>query len=93
MKELEFSKPEILKAMKNMTPRIPLDASRWEGEMYEIAKTFKTLNLTPKFHEGAADIMKLAQKTPISKETRQTYNESRTFEEAVNMFVKASKKN
>jgi hypothetical protein len=51
------------------------------------------LNLTPKFHEGAADIMKLAQKTPISNETRQTYNESRTFEEAVNMFVKASKKN
>ncbi len=93
VEELEFSKPEILKSMKNMTPRIPLDASRWEGEMYEIAKTFKTLNLTHKLHEGAADIMKLAQKTPISNETRQTYNESRTFEEAVNMFVKASKKN
>lgn len=93
VEELEFSKPEILKAMKNMTPRIPLDASRWEGEMYEIAKTFKTLNLTHKLHEGAADIMKLAQKTPISKENRQTFNESRTFEEAVNMFVKASKKN
>ena len=93
VEELEFSKPEILKAMKNMTPRIPLDASRWEGEMYEIAKTFKTLNLTHKLHEGAADIMKLAQKTPISKENRQTYNKSRTFEEAVNMFVKASKKN
>ena len=93
VEELEFSKPEILKAMKNMTPRIPLDASRWEGEMYEIAKTFKTLNLSHKLHEGAADIMKLAQKTPISKENRQTYNESRTFEEAVNMFVKASKKN
>ena len=93
VEELEFSKPEILKAMKNMTPRIPLDASRWEGEMYEIAKTFKTLNLTPKLHEGAADIMKLAQKTPISKENRQTYDQSRTFEEAVNMFVKASKKN
>ena len=93
VEELEFSKPEILKAMKNMTPRIPLDASRWEGEMYEIAKTFKTLNLTHKLHEGAADIMKLAQKTPISEETRQTYDQSRTFEEAVNMFVKASKKN
>ena len=93
VEELEFSKPEILKAMKNMTPRIPLDASRWEGEMYEIAKTFKTLNLTHKLHEGAADIMKLAQKTPISSETRQTYNETRTFEEAINMFVKASKKN
>ncbi len=93
VEELQFSKPEILKAMKTMTPRIPLDASRWEGEMYEIAKTFKTLNLTHKLHEGAADIMKLAQKTPISMENRQTYNESRTFEEAVNMFVKASKKN
>ena len=37
--------------------------------------------------------MKIAQKTPISKENRQTYDQSRTFEEAVNMFVKASKKN
>ena len=92
VEELEFSKPDILKSMENMVPKIPLDAKRWEGEMYEIMKTYENINLTSKFHEGSADIMKLAQKTPISNETRQTYNQNRTFEEAVNMFVKASEK-
>ena len=75
-----------------MVPKIPLDANRWEGEMFEIAKTFQSLNITSKFHEGAADIMRIAQQTPISLENRQDYNKSRTFKEAVNMFVEASKK-
>ena len=38
--ELEYSKPDILQAMQRMVPRIPLDAARWEGEMFEIAETF-----------------------------------------------------
>jgi hypothetical protein len=33
--------------------------------------------------------MKLAHKTPISRETRQNYNENRTLKQAVDMYVKA----
>ena len=50
-----------------MVPKIPLDAKRWEGEMLEIANTYEKINLTPKFHQGAADIMDLANKTPIDQ--------------------------
>lgn len=89
VKELEFSKPDILKSMEKMVPKIPLDAKRWEGEMYEIMKTYEYVNLTSKFHAGSAEIMKLAHKTPIAKETRQSYNQDRTLKQAVEMYVKA----
>ena len=93
VEELEFSKPDILKSMEKMVPKIPLDAKRWEGEMYEIMKTYENINLTSKFHAGSAEIMKLAHKTPISRETRQNFNQSRTLKQAVEMYVKAINKN
>ena len=93
VEELEFSKPDILKSMEKMVPKIPLDAKRWEGEMYEIMKTYENINLTSKFHAGSAEIMKLAHKTPISRETRQNYNQNRTLKQAVEMYVKAIDKN
>ena len=92
VKELEFSKPDILKSMEKMVPKIPLDAKRWEGEMYEIMKTYEYVNLTSQFHAGSAEIMKLAHKTPIAKETRQSYNQDRTLKQAVEMYVKAINK-
>jgi len=93
VEELEFSKPDILKSMEKMVPKIPLDAKRWESEMYEIMKTYENINLTSKFHAGSAEIMKLAHKTPISRETRQNFNQSRTLKQAVEMYVKAIDKN
>ena len=92
VEELKYSKPNILEAMEKMVPKIPIDAARWEGEMYEISKTFKKENITPKFHLGAAAIMELAKKTPIAKETRENFDKSRSLSKAVDMFVKAIKK-
>ncbi len=91
IEELKYSKPSILEAMENMVPKIPLDADRWGGEMLEIANTYEKINLTPKFHQGAADIMDLANKTPIAKENRENFDKSRSLLEAVDMLVKASK--
>jgi 3-hydroxyisobutyrate dehydrogenase-like beta-hydroxyacid dehydrogenase len=90
--ELKFSKPEMLLAMERMVPRIPLDAARWEGEMYEIANTFSDAGITPKFHQASADMMKLANKTPIAKETRETVDQNRSLIEALDMYVSALKK-
>ena len=90
--ELKFSKPEMLLAMERMVPRIPLDAARWEGEMYEIANTFSDAGITPKFHQASADIMRLANKTPIAKETRETVDQNRSLTEALDMYVDALKK-
>jgi 3-hydroxyisobutyrate dehydrogenase-like beta-hydroxyacid dehydrogenase len=90
--ELEYSKPDILLAMERMVPRIPLDAARWEGEMHEIAKTFSDAGVTSKFHEGSAEIMSLANKTPIAEETRETVDKNRSLIQALDMYVEALKK-
>ena len=87
--ELKYSNPDTLAAMERMVPRIPLDAARWEGEMHEIASTFLDIGVTPKFHLGSADMMSLANKTPIAKETRETVNVNRTLIEALDMYVEA----
>ena len=89
--ELQYSKPDMLAAMERMVPRIPLDAARWKGEMLEIADTFSEIGVTPKFHLGSAEIMTLADKTPIAKETRETVNINRTLIEALDMYVEALK--
>ena len=85
--ELTESRPAMLSAMEKMVPRIPLDAGRWL-EMHEIAATFAEAGVTSKF-EGAADIMALADRTPIAAETRETVDTSRTLVEALEMYVAA----
>ncbi len=90
-KEFEDSQPNILSAMEKMVPRIPLDAKRWKFEMDEIAKTYSEQGITSKFHEGASEIMELAQKTPIAKETRETVDKNRTLIQALDMYIKALK--
>jgi hypothetical protein len=57
--------------------------------MHEIADTFADAGVTPKFHQGSADIMSLANKTPIAAETRETVNQKRSLTEALDMYVEA----
>jgi len=87
--ELAESQPAMLAAMERMVPRIPLDAARWLSEMREIAATFEAAGVTRKFHDGAADMMELAARTPIAKETRETVDESRTLIDALDQYVAA----
>jgi hypothetical protein len=72
-----------------MTPRLPLDAGRWIGEMEEIEATFTDLGLPGGFHRGAAEVFRLLVETPIATETRETVDESRTLEEALAIYVEA----
>ena len=60
--------------------------------MFEIANTFSDAGVTSKFHEGAADIMSLANKTPIARETRETVDETRSLNDVLDMYVNAIKK-
>ncbi len=87
--ELGESQPAMLAAMKRMVPRIPLDAARWHGEMREIAATFEAAGVTRGFHDGAADMMELAARTPIANETRETVDESRSLEQVLDFYVAA----
>ncbi len=89
--EIAESNPAMLAAMENKVPRIPLDAGRWLGEMNEIAATLAEAGVTPKFHEGAADIMAMADRTPIASETRETVDESRSLTTVLDMYVEATR--
>jgi len=85
--ELQFSQKDAYAAMQRMVPRIPVDAARWLGEMQEIQKTFKAAGVTPGFHEGAAWVFSLLARTPFAAETRETFDASRTLEEALAVYA------
>jgi 3-hydroxyisobutyrate dehydrogenase-like beta-hydroxyacid dehydrogenase len=86
--EYENSQKAALDAMRARLPRLPADAARWVGEMEEIAATLASAGVTPGFHEGAAEVFALLARTPFAEETRETWDESRTLEEAVEVFAR-----
>jgi 3-hydroxyisobutyrate dehydrogenase-like beta-hydroxyacid dehydrogenase len=51
--EWGYSLPDALRSMQKRMPRLPMVAERWAGEMREIAETYRSLGMTPSFHEGA----------------------------------------
>ena len=85
--ELAESLPAEFAAMHRMTPRLPLDAARWVGEMHEIAETFAAAGLPDDFHRGAARVFELLARTPIAAETRETVDPSRTLDDALDTYA------
>lgn len=85
--ELAESLPAELAAMRRMTPRLPLDAARWVGEMHEIAETLAAAGLPADFHRGAARVFELLARTPIAAETRETVDPSRTLDDALDIYA------
>jgi 3-hydroxyisobutyrate dehydrogenase-like beta-hydroxyacid dehydrogenase len=79
----------LFAAVERMAPRIPLDAKRWIFEMDEIASTYDAYGMTAHFHQGAADIMKLANKTPLASETRETAQDNRALADVLQLYVDA----
>lgn len=85
--ELESSRPHVAAEMRNWVPRLPVDAGRWIGEMEEIAATLGGAGLPQGFHEGAADLFRLLEKTPIADETRETIDPDRTLEDVLAIYA------
>ena len=69
--------------MRGTIPSLPADAGRWVGEMEEIAKTFASAGVTPRFHQGAAEMFRLLDSTPYGRETRERMDTARTLEETI----------
>ena len=86
-RELAESQPQALARMEGRVPWLAADAERWTGEMLEIARTFADVGLTPRMHEGAADMFRLLARSPLAAETRETADRSRTLEDAVAAFA------
>ena len=89
--EFSESKPATLASIETMLPRIPLDAKRWIFEMEEIARTYEAYGMTPDFHKGASTIMRLAAKTPLSAQTRETARDDHDLAAVLADYVAAVK--
>ena len=56
--------------------------------MEEIASTFKSVGVPPGFHEGAAEIYRLLNKTIFASETPETIDKSRTTKQTIQELTK-----
>ena len=77
-----------------MTARVPFyacDAGRWAGEMDEISQTFGSVGVTPNLHRGAAEVFRFLDSTPLSAETRETADRSRTLDLTLDIYAQALK--
>jgi putative dehydrogenase len=64
-KELADSQPQLLAAARRGIPAMVPKAYRWVAEMEEIAVTFAAAGLTPKMHEGAAEVYRFVESTGV----------------------------
>ena len=66
--EYDLSQSAMLKRMQGL-PSMPPKSRRWVGEMEEIAATMAGVGMSPKFHEGAADIYRFVGATALADRT------------------------
>ena len=83
IEELGFSQGAALSAMESGIPGLPANSGRWIGEMEEIAETFEAAGVTPRFHQGAAEIFRLLDSTSFAGESPETIDRSRTLKDTI----------
>ncbi len=86
LQEFGISQSSVLKDMSTRVSRLPADSGRWIAEMEEIAATFESAGVTPGFHQGAAEIFRVLERTPFASETRETIDTNRTLEQSLAVF-------
>jgi 3-hydroxyisobutyrate dehydrogenase-like beta-hydroxyacid dehydrogenase len=87
MAELGASQKAIHDRIAAAVPWLATDAERWIGEMEEISATFAAAGVTPRYHEGAADIYRLLAASPLSAEKRETADRTRSLEASLRIFA------
>jgi len=68
LNELKFSQENLFGHLEKGLPSMCPKAYRWIGEMEEISKTHSELDLPKNLFEGAADIYRLVEKSPLGEE-------------------------
>lgn len=85
--ELGASQKAIHDRINAAVPWLATDAERWIGEMEEIAATFSAAGVTPRYHEGAADVYRLLAASPLAAEKRETADRMRSLESSLRIFA------
>jgi len=83
IEEFQLSQGERYRAMERQLPPMTTKAYRWVSEMEEIARTFADAGMTPKIHQGAADMYRFVGSTALANETPETRDTSRTLEQMI----------
>ncbi len=83
VEELGQSQGGTLSQMESGIPGLPANSGRWIGEMEEIAGTFEQAGVTPRFHQGAAEMFRLLAATPFADESPETIDSGRTLQETI----------
>lgn len=64
--------------LDNAILRLPSLSGRYIGEMEQVAETFEAIGLTPQIHQGAADLFRLLNASPLASERREEIDPDRT---------------
>lgn len=83
------SMAEVRDWLERSVPTMPPKAYRWVGEMEEIATTFEDIGLTPLILQGAADLYRFVETTPIGKETPENRDTNRDLNGIVAALAEA----
>jgi 3-hydroxyisobutyrate dehydrogenase-like beta-hydroxyacid dehydrogenase len=83
LEEWQLSQPDRYRTIDRQLPVMPTKAGRWISEMEEIAKTFGDLGLTPKIHQGVADIYRFVGTSSLAEETPETRDRDRTLTQVI----------
>ena len=81
--EFMGSQKDTYRRMEAQVPGLHTKAFRWIGEMEEIVESFDNVGVTPRFHQGAAEMYRLISQTPFAHERPETLDSSRTLEETI----------
>ena len=85
--EYDLSQPAMRKRMEGL-PSMPTKSRRWVGEMEEIAATMAEVGMSPKFHEGAADIYRFVGASTLADRTPEDPDEP-ILEEMLRVLVES----
>jgi len=91
VQEFQQSQGDRYRTMERQIPGMPTRAYRWVGEMEEIAQTFADAGLTPKFHQGAADMYRFVAATPLAEETPETRDRDRILTQVIDVLAASLK--
>ena len=86
--EFSVSQTAAYRDMESRLPGLPSKASRWIGEMEEIAATFEEVGVTPHFHLGAAAMCRLLSETSFAAERAETIDRTRTLDETISELAR-----
>ena len=85
--ELQNSQADRYNWALGQFPRLPPKAYRWVPEMLEISKTLGAAGITPKMHQGAADIYRFVAATALGRETPEGRDKERDGREVVHLLA------